>query len=222
MVVVLFAFSLGVGASLPTLPAAIDRTGGSGSSLGLVLGVFPLAALAGRLIAGPSTDRRGRVVTLRAGLLVSGLAGVLFALPPTVPGIGLARGLHGFADALVYTAASAWVLDRTPESRRPQALSWLGAGLWGGYALGPLAGALVDIRQVGVAVSITSLALAVATGRLRDRYERGSAVRGIRALLPRGVALPGSVLGLSNFAYAAIVGFVVVHLDDSGEGGQWR
>lgn len=213
---VMLVFFAGVGATLPALPAAVRGAGAGGSALGLVLGVFPLAALAGRLVAGRSTDRRGRVVTLRAGLVVSLLAGVLFALPLPVAGIALARTVHGFADALVYTAASAWVLDRTPEDRRPQALSLLGAGIWGGYALGPLAGAALDLRAVGLLVAASCAAALLLTVGLPDEHVEGERTRGLRSLLPRGVALPGVALGLGNLGYAAVVGFLVVHLDDRG------
>ena len=44
----------------------------------------------------------------------------------------------------------------------------------------------------------------------------GEPARGLRALLPRGVAVPGTALGLGNLGYAAMVGFLVVHLDDRG------
>ena len=213
---VLLVFFVGVGASLPALPDGVRDAGAGGSALGLVLGVFPFAALAGRLVAGRATDRGGRIVTLRAGLLVAAAAGVLFALPLPVLGIGAARLLHGLADALVYTAASAWVLDRTPEDRRPQALSLLGAGIWGGYALGPLVGAALDLRQVGLVVLATSLAALGLTVGLPDATVEGERATGLRALLPHGVALPGHALGLGNLGYAAVVGFLVVHLDDQG------
>ena len=55
-------------------------------------------------------------MTLRAGLVVTLVAGALFSLPVPVEGLVVARALHGLADALVYTAASAWVLDRTPPA----------------------------------------------------------------------------------------------------------
>lgn len=216
VVAVVLLYFLGVGASLPVLPGAVRDAGGGGTALGVVLGVFPFAALAGRLVAGRSTDRRGRVVTLRAGLLLAAGSGVLFALPLPVPGIAAARTLHGFADALVYTAASAWVLDRTPEDRRPQALSLLGAGIWGGYALGPLLGAALDLRGVGVLVVVSSVMALGLTARLPDTTVEGERGRGLRGLLPRGVALPGVALGLGNLGYAALVGFLVVHLDDRG------
>jgi MFS family permease len=141
VVLVAFVHVVGLGATLPVLPGAVRDAGGRATSLGVVIGVFAFAALAGRLVAGRATDGRGRIWTLRAGLLLSMAAAAVFALPLGVGGLGAARLLHGFSEALVYTAASTWVLDRTPPDRRPQALALLGAGIWGGYAVGPLVGA---------------------------------------------------------------------------------
>ena len=64
-----------------------------------------------------------------------------------------------------------------------------------------------------VAASVAGLLLTV---RLPDSRAPGEPATGLRALLPRGVALPGTALGLGNLGYAALVGFLVVHLDDRG------
>jgi MFS family permease len=219
VVAVMLLFFLGVGATLPVLPAAVREGGGGATSLGIVFGVFPFAALLGRLVAGRLTDRGGRVLTLRIGLVVSAATGALFVLPLPVAGLGLARVLHGVADALVYTAASAYVLDRTPPHRRPQSLSLLGAGIWGGYALGPLVGAPLDLSLVGLVVLATSVVGLLLTVRLGETRMDGPRTAGLRGFLPRGVALPGVSLGLGNLGYAVIVGFLVVHLDDQGARG---
>lgn len=213
---VLLLFFVGAGATLPALPGAVREAGAGATSLGVVLGLFPFAALAGRLVAGRSTDRRGRVLTLRAGLVAAAVSGVLFLALPSVAGIAAARTLHGLADALLYTAASAYVLDRTRPDRRPQALALLGAAIWAGYAAGPLVGAVLDLRQVGLVVLAGALAGLLLTRGLPDTTVDGPRATGLRALLPRGVALPGVSLGLGNLGYAALVGFLVVHLDDRG------
>ena len=210
---------VGIGATLPALPAAVRDTGAGATSIGVVFGVFPFAALLGRVVAGRWTDLRGRVVTLRLGLLATGAAGLLFVLPVSVAGLVLARALHGFADALIYTAASAYVLDRAAEHRRPQALSLLGAGIWGGYALGPLVGAALDIVQVGGVVLATTLVCLLLTGRMEESTVQGPRTPGLRGFLPRGVTVPGISLGLGNIGYAVIIGFLVVHLDDRGARG---
>jgi MFS family permease len=217
VVLVSFVHVVGLGATLPVLPSAVREAGGRATAIGVVIGAFAFAALAGRLVAGRATDRRGRIWTLRAGLLLSVAAAAVFALPLGVAGLVAARLLHGFSEALVYTAASTWVLDRTPPERRPQALSLLGAGIWGGYATGPLVGAALDIRQVAVVIAAGAVAGLLLTGRLPESASGGgSRTRGFRGLLPRGVALPGLSLGLGNLGYAVVAGFLVVHLDDQG------
>ena len=219
LVGVVLLFFLGVGATLPVLPGAVRDAGAGASSLGVVLGVFPFAALVGRLVAGRWTDRRGRVATLRIGIAVSGAAGLLLLLPLPVAGLVAARLLHGLADALIYTAASAAVLDRTPQDRRPQALSLLGAGIWGGYALGPLVGLGLDVRGAGAVVAGAAALSLLLTLRMPDRRSDAPPVAGLRGFLPRGVTLPGISLGLGNLGYAVVVGFLVVHLDDRGARG---
>ncbi|MBC7374829.1 MAG: MFS transporter [Frankiales bacterium] len=219
LIAVLLLFFTGAGASLPVLPAAVRAAGAGPTSLGVALGLFAFAALAGRLVAGRLTDRRGRVLTLRIGLAGTVLAGAVFAAGGSVATIGTARVLHGLADALLYTAASAYVLDRTPADRRAQALSLLGAGIWAGYALGPLVGAFLDLRRVGLLIAVGALLGLVLTKGLVESTVDGPRATGMRALLPRGVALPGLALGLGNLGYAALVGFLVVHLDDGGGNG---
>ncbi len=216
----LLALFLGIGATLPALPDGVREAGGGGAALGVALGAFPFAALAGRVLGGRWTDRRGRVWTLRAGLGVSLAAGLLLVLPLPVAGIVTARLLHGLADALVYTAAAAYLLDRSPPERRPQALALMGTGIWAGYALGPVVGAFLDLQQVGLVVLAGTLAgLALTRGLPEGTRPAAAPGGGVRALVPRGSLVPGVALGLGNLGYAAVVGFLVLHLDDRGAAG---
>jgi MFS family permease len=219
VVVIAFVHVAGLGATLPVLPQAVRSAGGGSRSIGVVIGVFAAAALLGRLVAGRATDRRGRRWTLRAGLIGALCSAGAFALPLGVSGLVAGRLLHGFSEALVYTASSTYVLDRTPVERRPQALALLGAGIWGGYSVGPLIGVALDIAQVAVVVAASALLGLLLTVRLEETTHDVPRATGFRGLLPRGVALPGLSLGLGNLGYAVIVGFLVVHLDDQGARG---
>lgn len=219
MSLLVLLFFLGVGATLPALPGGVAAAGGSPTELGVVVGVFPLAAIAGRLLAGRGSDRLGRVVVLRAGLAMTAVAGALLMLPLPVAGLVAARVLHGLADALVYTAAAVWVLDRAEESRRPVALARLGSAIWAGYALGPLVGTALDLRGVGLVVVVTAVVAGALTAGLPDVVHPGEPVPGLRGLLPRGVTRPGLALGLGNLGYAAVAGFLVLALDERGGSG---
>jgi MFS family permease len=67
---------LGIGTVLPLLaPHVRYDLHGTDQDVGLVIGVFSFVALAGRLIAGPLADRRGRKISFLCGLVCCGLAG---------------------------------------------------------------------------------------------------------------------------------------------------
>ena len=73
---------LGIGTVLPLLaPHVRYDLHGTDQDVGLVIGVFSFVALAGRLIAGPLADRRGRKISFLCGLVCCALAGVSYLLP---------------------------------------------------------------------------------------------------------------------------------------------
>ena len=208
---------LGVAAPLPVLPKGVHALGASSAALGVVLGVFPFAAVGGRLLAGRWCDGRGRIATLRLGTACGIGAGLLMALPTSLPVLVASRLVQGLGDALVYTAAATYVIDRTPAHRRAQALSLLGSGVWGGYALGPLVGGLAGgVRTAGLVVAGTGVLAALALAGQPETEHRGRREPGLRGLLPRGVAKPGIALGLGNLGYAAVIGYLVLAVDSRG------
>lgn len=211
---------VGVAAALPVLPGAVADAGGGEVGLGLALGATPVTALVGRFVAGRASDRRGRVTTVRAGMLGSVLSGVVLALPLPLWGIVAGRAVQGLADAVVYTAAASWVVDRVPLARRAQALSRLGAAIWGGMAVGPLVGAaLGSLQRAGLLIAATSLLGLLALRSLPEPGRGAPGPGGLRGLFPRASLGPGIALGLGNVGYAAVVGFLVLHLQREGGNG---
>ena len=214
---------VGVGSALPVLPIYLTRTlDTSGLELGIVLGLFPFAALAGRFIAGRLADRRGRLLTLQIGLAGTVAAGLLLALPLPLAGLAVARVVHGLAEALVYTASAAWVIDSTEARDRPRALALLGTGIWGGNSIGALLGGLLG-SLVGVGLLTAGLGL-LAAGLSRFAGTAPAVVADPDtsrrpSLLPRPAIVPGVSLALGNVGYAAIAGFLVLHLVDRGASG---
>src|SRR5437763_10300336 len=73
---------LGIGTVLPGLaPHVRHDLGGSDQTVGFVIGIFSLVALARRLFSGPFADRRGRKIAFLAGLFSCALAGGVYLLP---------------------------------------------------------------------------------------------------------------------------------------------
>src|SRR5947207_298425 len=141
LVLATFLGFLGIGTVMPMLaPHVRYQLHGTDQDVGLVVGVFSFIALAGRLVAGPLADRRGRKIAFLTGLFCCALAGGVYLMPWGLPGAYLGRTLQGFGEACLYTGAAAWVVDVAGIHRSAQALGYLSSGIWGGISAGPVVG----------------------------------------------------------------------------------
>jgi MFS family permease len=215
-----FACFVGVGAILPVLPVhLVHQLDVSGPVLGLVLSVYPFAALVGRFLGGAAADRRGRLPTLVVGLVACSVAGFLLALPLGGPALAAVRILHGLGQAVVAVAAVTWLLDITEPRRRAEALGLLGAGVWGGTTLGTMAGGLLgSLWTTGLFAGVAAL-LGLAALRWTPRAPGVPRQEGWPTLIPREALGPGITFGLGSAGYAAVIGFLVLHLNGRGASG---
>lgn len=215
-----FSCFVGVGAVLPVLPVhLVDRLQVSGATLGLVLSVYPFAALGGRFVGGVAADRRGRMPTVVVGLVACSVAGFLLLLPLGAPALAAVRILHGLGQAMVAVAAVTWLMDITEPQRRAESLALIGAGVWGGTTLGTLAGALLgSLWAAGLFAGAAAL-LGLPALRWTERPPAVRRPGGRPILMPREALVPGITFGLGSAGYAAVIGFVVLHLNGRDAGG---
>jgi predicted MFS family arabinose efflux permease len=153
-------------------------------------------------------------------------AGLVYFLPLGVPGLLAARALLGAGDAWFLTAAAALVVDHAPPECRTRALGVFGLAIWAGFAVGPpvgqvLLGDSAHERVWLVAAIAPAIGLAVVTRLPRDVPTSATPLGAgplLRALVavPRAVVAPGTALACANAGYAAITGFLVLHLDARG------
>jgi MFS family permease len=220
----LLAF-LAIGAALPVLPGYVrGPLHGSDLAVGIVVGAFAVTAVVCRPLAGRQADRRGRRIVLVAGALAMALGGGLYLLSSSVAALVGARLVVGIGEGAVYTAGATWAVDLAPTDRQGLALGLFGLSVWGGLSLGPLAGELlrsgVGYDAVWILTAALPLAGAVIALRLPEPPRApGAADPGPFAFFPRAARRPGVALALANFGYAALAGFVVLHLSARGIGG---
>jgi len=225
----LLAF-LAIGAALPVLPAYVRGPLHAGNvSVGIVVGAFALTAVVCRPLAGRQADAHGRRLVLVVGALVMALGGGLYVLASSVSGLVAARLVVGAGEGAVYTAGATWAVDLAPEDRRGLALGIFGLAVWAGLSLGPLMGELLrsglGYEAVWAITVVLPLAGAAIATRLPEpaRELRGGTRRRRRltglAFIPRAAYRPGLALALANLGYAALAGFVVLHLRARGIGG---
>ncbi len=213
---------LAVGAVLPVLPRYVTGPLGAGDlAVGIVTGAFAFSAVIGRPIGGRIADRRGRRVIVVAGLLLTGIAGLLYYLPLGVGGLVFARLVLGLGDGWVFTAGLAWAVDVSPAERRGQLIALYGLSVWGGLSFGPLIGeALFHLGRYDAVWAFAAAApfAGVLVARVVPDRRAPSTPDEPQPLLPMPAIRPGIALFLAQIGYAALAGFVVLHLDEIGVG----
>lgn len=215
---------LSIGATLPILPRYVQGPIGAGDvAVGVVTGAFAITGLACRPLAGGVADRRGRKPVVIAGALAMVVASALYYVPAGVPGLILARLLLGAGEGMVYTAGAAWIIDIAPVARRGRIIGLYGLAIWSGLSLGPPIGELLlGASGYGLvwafAITTPLLAALIASRLPRPRQALRPPGRVADALWARESFAPGAALALATFGYAAVAGFVVLHLDARGIG----
>jgi MFS family permease len=208
---------LGIGAILPVLAPHVRRDlGQSDVVVGFAIGIFSIVALAGRLLSGPITDRRGRKYSYTIGLALCSSAGVAYLLPFGIWAVFAGRILQGLGEAFLFTGAAAWIVELGGSDRQARSLGWLSSGIWGGICVGPVIGQLLGAyHSAAWMLAITPLPAIAALRWVPEHYTPPPA-RQRTSWIPRGAIMPGLVLGFVNVHYPAIAGFLVLHLAGRG------
>jgi MFS family permease len=219
-----FAYFLGLGSLLPTLPRYVeDELGGNGFAVGLVVGAFAVSAALIRPWAGRIGDRHGRRILLSGGSLLVGLATLAYTQVDVVGGLVVLRLLTGIGEAAVFVGAATATQDMAPSHRRGEAASYFSVALYSGLALGPGLGEHVagswGYDRVWLVAGGASLVAAI-LGLGTPSVKAPDAPRP-RSLLHPAALAPGLVLMLGLIPFTAFAAFLAIYgpdvgLDDTG------
>lgn len=210
-----------MGTVLPALaPHVRNELGGSDRTIGFVIGIFSVAALASRLFSGPLADRRGRKTAFLLGLASCTLAGAIYLLPWGITGIWIARVFQGIGEACLYTGAATWAVELAGTERSAQALGYLSSGIWGGISAGPMVGQwLGTFERAAFFQMLLAGAGFLLLTRVPEEYvahkDGGKLKWPSRSLLRAGLAV-----GFVNVHYPVVVGFLILHLARYGNSGR--
>jgi MFS family permease len=165
---------MGATLGLPLLPLFLERRDGTPSVVGLVMASFFVAGIATQFAFGHLADKFGRRRLLVLSLMIYGLASMTYLFPVSAPWFVLTRVVQGASAGAIEVASMSAVASLFPEAQRGRAVSQiLGAQIFG-LAIGPLAGVVATVRDLGWAyfsaglVSLVAAAVAMKTN-LGDR-----------------------------------------------------
>jgi DHA1 family multidrug resistance protein-like MFS transporter len=133
----LVVVTLGFGMVIPLFPFYIERMGGGGKELGLLIAVASFTELLFGPVWGSISDRVGRKPILMLGMLGYGLSSLLFGLSTELWMLYASRALSGVLSAATASTAMAYIGDSTSDEERGGGMGILGAAGGLGLILGP-------------------------------------------------------------------------------------
>ena len=141
------------------LPVYVKEIYGSPAQLGILLGVFGAAALAGALLFGAIGQRLPRRLTFGLAFVVIGLPFWVLALTPPFWVALAGSALTGLAAGPINPILHTVIFERVPADMRGRVIGPLTAGAWVAMPLGMLVAGFVS-EEFGVVAALVGIAAA--------------------------------------------------------------
>lgn len=139
----LFIALLGQGMVIPILPEYLKQFDAGGTAAGYLIAAFGAAQFIFSPIGGQLSDRFGRKKMIMAGLFLTVISDLMFAMSSTLPLLYLARFIGGMGLGLMVPSNMAYVADITTHETRAKGMGYLGAAMNLGMVLGPGLGGII-------------------------------------------------------------------------------
>lgn len=208
---------------LATLPLYVVQAGVRQSEVGLVIGIFAVAALLTRPFAGTAVDIWGAKRLMLMGSAGIALSPLLYIVSTsTVPMIGV-RLFQGAAFSVMSTGATALIADIAPPTRRGEAIGYFGmsnnVAMAAGPALGMLVMASTGFTKLFIVAGVIGLTSVVFSALVREPFRKAS-VSSMRrpVFIVRSTLFPTSVFYCFALLAGAIVTFVPLFAAERGLG----
>jgi MFS family permease len=207
----------------PLLPGYVSELGLSKAQAGLLSASYPAGTLLASLPAGLMAARIGPRATVIAGLLLLGVASVVFGFAHEFILLDAARLTQGAAGALIWSGALTWLVTTAPPEQRGAVIGTaLGTAITGalvGPALGALA-AEVGTEQVFTGVLVVAVILAIVAARLPDaRHPESQGLREVaETMLSRPILIATLLVAIPSVMFGAVEVLVPLRIAELGGG----
>ncbi|WP_349409729.1 MFS transporter [Pseudalkalibacillus sp. SCS-8] len=139
-----FLFFMSFFLLLPTLPVyLVENLGASEDQVGLIMGIFTIAAVFARPITGYLMDMKNQKALFLIAIIVFVVATFGYLIAQTVLMIFLIRFIYGFGFGMSTTAGGTMAAEWIPEERRGEGLGYYGTFIMVAMSIGPIVGVFV-------------------------------------------------------------------------------
>jgi MFS family permease len=205
----------------PLLPEYVDHLGLTKAEAGILSASYAAGTLLGSLPAGFVASRMGPRKTVIQGLILLGVASLVFGFADQILLLDAARFIQGIAGALIWSGALTWLITTAPEEKRGSiigtALGTAVAGALLGPALGAIAGS-IGTGPVFSSVLVITILLAFAASRLPEtRAPETQTLHEVMAtLVSRPVLEAAAFVAVPSVMFGAIEVLVPLRIDSLG------
>ncbi len=207
----------------PLLPTYVDDLGLSKAQAGVLSASYAAGTLIASLPAGFVASRFGPRRTVIVGLLLLGVASLVFGLVEQIYLLDSARFIQGCAGALIWSGALTWLITTAPEENRGSVIGTALGTAVAGALLGPVLGALAATIGTGPvfgSVLLITLLLAYGASRIPESHVAESQpLREVREMmLSRPVRDAAVFVAIPSVMFGAIEVLVPLRIDSLGGG----
>jgi len=179
---VIFVTTLGLGIVAPLMPVFAESLGATGVWLGIIFSGFSISRVIFMPLIGRMSDRRGRKRFITAGLLLYAVLSILYPMAGSVYSLVAVRLVHGFASAMVFPIAMAYVAELSSRGTEGKTMGTFNVAIFLGMGAGPfLGGILKDAFGFSAAFysmsALTALAFFISLFFLPDVVQSGLKVK---------------------------------------------
>ncbi|WP_031514034.1 MFS transporter [Desulfofalx alkaliphila] len=214
---------LGFQMLMPTLPVFVAHLGGQESMVGLVVGIFTVAAVVVRPFVGRSLDTHGRKPLLFAGLVVFIIITLAYNWAGSILMLLVLRFLHGLGWGTSNTATGTVASDIIPKPRLGEGMGYFGLATTLSMAVAPALGLYIIYQYnftvlffSSAALAILSLALSTCIKNEVKRDPKEAAPKGFASMFEPQAFRPSLVLFFITLTYGAVVTFIALHAAEKG------
>ncbi len=207
----------------PLLPTYVAQYGLSKAQAGILSAAYAVGTLITALPAGLIATRLGPRRTVIDGLLLLGVASLVFGFAGNIVLLDAARFAQGMSGALIWSGALTWLITTNPPERRGSVIGTVLGTAVAGALFGPLIGGIaaeVGTELVFGAVLGVAWALALLASRLPEAAppERQPLSRVAATILSRPILVATGFVAVPSLMFGAVEVLVPLRIDDLGGG----
>ncbi len=207
----------------PLLPDYVSQFGLSKAEAGILAAAYAAGTLLASLPAGLVATRLGPRRTVIGGLLLLGVASIVFGFGKDIVLLDAARFAQGISGALIWSGALTWLITTAPPERRGSVIGTALGTAVAGALVGPLLGAIaaeIGTEPVFGAVMGVAALLAFLASRLPDVAppDRQPLREVAAAIVSRPILTAIGFVAVPSLMFGTVEVLVPLKIDELGGG----